>query len=201
MNALALALLYLTGGSPHDLDGPDFEAGCYLGMFEGGESRLVYDGPASVPFHVGTPGTLKPSGAVTVTPGVHGRTDVTVHAAQVFRVNATCDVPDLHAADPLTAAAQLTLVVGDVFVFLDAGCDDDGVCRAEHKGKEFTMIDGTCDVVEVPTPPSTQVGWWVPAQRGDVAGWVRGDTGFHVESRCYGPDEGAPLNLLRWHRR
>jgi len=203
MNGLLLgALLTLTGGSPTDLDGPDHEAGCYLGDFDGGESRLTVDAAVEAPFYVGAPGALTLTGTAQVPAGVFDRTDVTVTAATVFQVNATCDVLDLHAADPLTAAAQLTLVVGDLFVFHGGDCDDDGACEAEHDGKSFTLIDGACDVTPVAaTVDAAQLGWFVPVVSNGVVGWVRGEGVFNVEARCYGPDDGASASLLQWHRR
>ena len=199
--ALIAALLTFTGGSPVDLNGPDHEAGCYLGDFEGGESRLAVDASVEAPFYVGDLGALTLTGTVQVPAGESDRTDVTVSAATVFQVNATCDVPDPFAADPLTAAAQLTLVVGDLFVFHADDCDDDGWCNAEHDGKTFTLLDGTCDVTPVATKvPASQLGWFVPVVNNGVVGWVRGDGVYHVESRCYGPDDGASASLQQWHR-
>lgn len=200
--AIIAALLTLTGGSPADIDGPDHEAGCYLGDFEGGESRLVVDAAVEAPFYTGTLGALVLVGAVQVPAGEYDRTDATVSPATVFQVNATCDVLDLHAADPLTAAPQLTLVVGDLFVFHAEDCDDDGACKAEHDGTTFTMIDGDCDTTKVATKvPASQLGWFVPMVSNGVVGWVRGDGVFNLEARCYGPDDGASASLLQWHRR
>lgn len=202
MNGLALAaLLYVTGGAPGVVDGPDHEAGCYLGDFDGGETRVVFDGPAAVPFFVGVPGSLARTGAVSVAPGVHDVETVTVHAAEVYEVTAPtgCVVPDLHAEDVTTP--QVVLAEGSLFVLHSEDCDEDGLCEAQADGVSFTMLQGTCEARRVSAAvPSEQLGWWVPAVREGVRGWVRGGLGFHVESRCVGPDEGARPELLAWHR-
>lgn len=195
-----VALLYLVPGTPHDLDGPDHEAGCYLGDYEGGERRLVYDGPPEVPFYVGTPGALVRDGVAPVAAGVHPDAEgVMVHAAEVYEVTRECSVPDLYAADP--TASGIVLNEGVVFVLRAEDCDGDGVCGATVGGVGFSMVPGACEARRLPSRvDEAQLGWWVPATRDGVDGWVRGDAGFHVESRCYGPDEGALTSRLQWHR-
>lgn len=199
MNAATLAaLLYLVPGTPHDLDGPDHEAGCYLGDYLGGETRVVYDGPPVAPFYVGAPGALVRDGTVPVAPGAHPDVEgVVVHAAAVYEVTRECAVPNLRALDPWASA--LVLNEGALFVFYEGDCDEDGLCRATSGGREFEMMPGTCEAERKPSKaPAGQLGWWVPATRGGVDGWVRGDAGFHVESRCYGGDATPPTP---WRRR
>lgn len=182
------------------MNGPDHEAGCYLGDYEGGETRVVFDGPVAVPFFVGTPGALARHGSTRVASGVHDVDTVAVHAAEVYEVTAptACVVSDLHAEDVTTS--QVVLAEGSLFVLHAEDCDEDGLCEASADGVSFTM-PGACEARRVPAVvPLEQLGWWVPAVREGVRGWVRGYLGFHVESRCVGPDEGARPELLAWHR-
>jgi len=200
MGPALVALLYLVPGAPGVVDGPDHEAGCYLGNYTGGETRLVYDGPPEAPFYVGTPGALVRDGVASVAAGVPPDAEgVTVHAAEVYEVTRECSVPDLYAEDP--TASGIVLNEGVVFVLRAEDCDDSGICEATVGGVSFSMVPGACEARRLPSRvDEAQLGWWVPATREGVEGWVRGDAGFRVEARCTGPDEGAPASLTRWHR-
>lgn len=191
-NATILAALLTLPGAPGETSGTDFSADCYLGHWEGHESRLSLEQDAEAGFYVGTPGeALSRSGSVSLDAGARGRGDVTVTRPRVYRATQACE---LWGAD----GDVVSLEVGDLFTV--ATCDGEQTCETWVDGRLFWAGDGGCEGSELPAPPSEQTGWWVPAERGGVSGWVRGDeVGFVVEVRCVGPDEGADLRLARWH--
>jgi hypothetical protein len=191
MNVVALltAALIVTPGTPNEGSSEDFDHGCYLGHWEGSESRLVYEGAPEAPFHVGTPGEgLEAEGMVSLSAGPRGRGDVTVQFAQTYQATEAWEA----FADDDSA---VIVVAGQFFTVGECG---DGACRVTVDGRDLWASEDSWEGDLLPTPPSDEVGWWVPVVREGVTGWVRG-VGFVIEVRCVGPDEGADMRQAKWH--
>jgi hypothetical protein len=185
---LLAAALNVAPGAPGERDSEDFSADCFLGDWEGSESRLVSGGATSVPFFVGTPGEgLERAGEVPLVAGPRGRGDVTVSSPQVFWTTEAWTAFDVEDTD-------VVVPVGIVFVVSD--CEEAG-CRVLVGDQDLWAPHGSWAGTPVPQPIVDE-GWWVPVVREEVAGWVQG-AGFVVEVRCVGPDEGADLSLAEWH--
>lgn len=190
MIALILfAALTVAPGAPAEVSVPDFDHGCFLGDWEGAETRLVFEGAPEVPFFLGTPGEgLEPAGKVAVPAGPRGRGDVTVRTVQEFVTTKTWEaVTD--EGDLMEVAPGTRFTIGD--------CAE--ACRVQVGNLNLWALEDSWIADEVPAALSPDEGWWVPVVRAGRPGWVRGDHGFVVEVRCIGPDEGADLTKGEWH--
>lgn len=197
-------LLYSVVGSPIDVQELEAEQDCSYAFFDGAYERLVYDGPAFVPFYTGELGSLVRDGNIPMLEGTvlnshDGRPDRTVYKATVYEITAPCVVQDVTTAGARHGSA-VTLGVGDTLVIRENGCFD-GQCEAEADG-EFLLLNGLECVdsrKKVAAPSTGQIGWWVPQTREGVQGWVKGSIGWHVEAMCYGSGPGADRSKLQWH--